>query len=73
MVIGRESVTVALPGPRVPRYPRAPVTSEKGSTTSIDDPDAIAVTIREAAERNTKALRERPVPIALEPPTVFRP
>jgi tetrahydromethanopterin S-methyltransferase subunit A len=49
------------------------VTSEKASTTSIDDPDAIAATIREAAERNTKALREQPLPIAVEPPTVFRP
>jgi tetrahydromethanopterin S-methyltransferase subunit A len=49
------------------------VGSERTSTTSIDDPEAIAETIREAAERNTKALRERPVPIALEPPTVFRP
>jgi len=49
------------------------VSSEKTSTTSIDDPDAIAETIREAAERNTKALRERPLPIVVEPPTVFRP
>jgi hypothetical protein len=48
-------------------------TSASTSSTSIDDPDAIATTIREAAERNTKALRERPVPIAIEPPTVFRP
>jgi hypothetical protein len=49
------------------------VSSEKTSTTSIDDPDAIATTIREAAERNTQALREQQVPIAVEPPTVFRP
>jgi hypothetical protein len=49
------------------------VTAEKTSTASIDDPDAIAETIREAAERNTNALREQTVPIALEPPTVFRP
>jgi hypothetical protein len=49
------------------------VNSEKTSTTSIDDPDAIAETIRETAERNMKALRERPLPIAVEPPTVFRP
>jgi tetrahydromethanopterin S-methyltransferase subunit A len=41
--------------------------------TSIDDPDAIATVVREAAERTEKALRERPVPIAVEPPTVFRP
>jgi hypothetical protein len=49
------------------------VPSEKTSTTSIDDPDVIATTVREAAERNTKALREQQVPIAVEPPTVFRP
>jgi len=49
------------------------VSSDKTSDASIDDPDAIAATIREAAERNTKALREQAVPIALEPPTVFRP
>jgi hypothetical protein len=44
-----------------------------GEPKSIDDPDAIATTIREATERTEKALRERPVPIAVEPPTVFRP
>jgi len=49
------------------------VTSETPSPASIDDPDAIETTVREAAERNTKALREREVPIAVEPPTVFRP
>jgi len=47
--------------------------SEKTSTTSIDDPDAIETTVREAAERNAKALRDHEVPIAVEPPTVFRP
>ncbi len=40
---------------------------------NIDDPEAIAATIRDATERTEKALRERPVPIATEPPTVFRP
>lgn len=49
------------------------MTSDKTATTSMDDPDAIATTIREAAERNAKALREQQVPIAVEPPTVFRP
>jgi len=49
------------------------VTSETTASTSIDDPDAIATTVREAAERNAKALRERQVPIDVEPPTVFRP
>ena len=49
------------------------MTSAKTSTTSIDDPEAIATAIREAAERNTKALREQQVPIAVEPPTVFKP
>jgi hypothetical protein len=47
------------------------VTSE--TQRSIDDPDAIAATIREATERTEKALRSSPVPIAVEPPTVFRP
>jgi hypothetical protein len=49
------------------------VTSEKPSTTSIDDPDAIAATVREAAELSRKTLREQQLPIAVEPPTVFRP
>jgi len=49
------------------------VTSETPSPASIDDPDAIETTVREAAERNVKTLREREVPIALEPPTVFKP
>jgi tetrahydromethanopterin S-methyltransferase subunit A len=49
------------------------VTSEKADPTSIDDPEAIATSVREAAERSANALRERPVPIAVEPPTVFRP
>jgi hypothetical protein len=49
------------------------VTSEKPSTTSIDDPDAIATTVREAAELSRKTLREQQLPIAVEPPTVFRP
>jgi hypothetical protein len=48
------------------------VTSET-TPPSIDDPDAIDATVRQAAERNTAALRERQVPIAIEPPTVFRP
>ncbi|HVR88670.1 MAG TPA: hypothetical protein VHG53_03895 [Candidatus Limnocylindria bacterium] len=38
-----------------------------------DDADAIAATVREAAERNATALREQQIPIATEPPTVFRP
>jgi hypothetical protein len=49
------------------------VTSETAPSTSIDDPDAITTTVREGAERNTKTLREQQVPIATEPPTVFRP
>ena len=48
-------------------------TSPKTSPPSIDDPETIAITVREAADRNTKALRERPIDIAVEPPTVFRP
>jgi hypothetical protein len=49
------------------------VSSETAPTISIDDPDVIEKTIREAAERNTRTLREQQVPIAVEPPTVFRP
>jgi hypothetical protein len=49
------------------------VTSETPTPASIDDPDVIETTVREAAERNVKALREREVEIAVEPPTVFRP
>jgi hypothetical protein len=49
------------------------VTSETPPTTSIDDPDVIATTIREAAEASRKTIREQQVPIAVEPPTVFRP
>lgn len=40
---------------------------------SSDDDEAIAASVREAAERNVSALREAKVPIELEPPTVFRP
>jgi len=47
--------------------------SAKNATTAIDDPDVTATTVREAAERNAAALREQQVPIAVEPPTVFRP
>lgn len=38
-----------------------------------DDPAALAEQIREAGEKSAAALRARDVPIALEPPTVFRP
>ena len=38
-----------------------------------DDEAALAAQVREAAEKSAAALRERDVPIALEPPTVFRP
>jgi len=38
-----------------------------------DDPETLAEQLREAAERSAAALRDREVPIALEPPTVFRP
>ena len=43
------------------------------SETPSDEPDAIATTVREAAERMSAALREQRVPIATEPPTVYRP
>lgn len=38
-----------------------------------DDPAALAAELREAAAKNVAALRDHIVPIALEPPTVFRP
>lgn len=38
-----------------------------------DDVDAIASNVREAAERNAKALRDVKIAIEVEPPTVFRP
>lgn len=38
-----------------------------------DDPAALADELREAAAKNAAALRDREVPIALEPLTVFRP
>lgn len=41
--------------------------------TPADDPEAIATAVREAAERMSAALREQRVPIAVEPPTVYRP
>ena len=47
--------------------------SETPAQASIDDPDVIETAVREAAERNAKALRERAVPIEVEPPTVFKP
>jgi hypothetical protein len=47
------------------------VTSEQ--PRSIDDEDAIAASVREAAVAITKQLREQQVPIETEPPTVFRP
>lgn len=38
-----------------------------------DDPAAMTEHVREAAEQNAAALRRREIPIATEPPTVFRP
>lgn len=38
-----------------------------------DDLAALVEQMREAADKNAAALRDRDVPIALEPPTVFRP
>jgi len=41
--------------------------------TPSDDPVILSEQLREAAEKSVAALRDREVPIALEPPTVFRP
>jgi hypothetical protein len=38
-----------------------------------DDPDVLAVQAREAIEKSAVELRKQRVPIATEPPTVFRP
>jgi hypothetical protein len=70
MVIGR-SVTSGLLSIEGTTLSSRSMASEP--PRSIDDPEAIATTIREATERTEKALRERPVPIATEPPTVFKP
>jgi len=75
MVIGRSSVTSGLLLIEGITLSSRSMTSKTTSTTppSIDDPAVIAATIAEATERSEKALRERTVPIAIEPPTVFRP
>lgn len=71
MVIGRSVVTSDLLSTEGITLSSHPMASQSGG--SIDDPDVIATTIREAAERTEKALRDRPVPIEVEPPTVYRP
>jgi hypothetical protein len=38
-----------------------------------DDPDLLATQAREAIEKSAAELRKQRVPIATEPPTVYRP
>jgi hypothetical protein len=38
-----------------------------------DDPEKLAAQAREAVEKNAAELRKPRIPIATEPPTVFRP
>ncbi|HEY6959891.1 MAG TPA: hypothetical protein VI814_13805 [Candidatus Limnocylindria bacterium] len=38
-----------------------------------DEPEKLATQAREAVEKNAAELRKQRVPIAAEPPTVFRP
>ena len=71
MVIGRSLVTCGLLSTEGITLSSRLMSAE--TPRSIDDPEAIAAVIREATERTEKALRERLVPIAVEPPTVFRP
>jgi len=39
----------------------------------IDDPALLATQAREAVEKNAAELRKARIPIATEPPTVYRP
>lgn len=38
-----------------------------------DEPEKLAMQAREAVDKNATELRKQRVPIATEPPTVFRP
>jgi hypothetical protein len=45
----------------------------KETLTNIDDPELLATQAREAIEKSAAELRKTSVPIATEPPTVYRP
>ena len=40
---------------------------------NIDDPELLAAQAREGIEKSAAELRKTPVPMATEPPTVYRP
>lgn len=49
---------------------------KKGVTATAqvsDEPEMLATQARESIEKNAMELRKQRVPIATEPPTVFRP
>jgi hypothetical protein len=47
--------------------------NETADTRPIDDPARLADEARGIIEKNAAEIRKQKVPIALEPPTVFRP
>jgi hypothetical protein len=48
-------------------------TPEQEDTRPIDDPARLADEARATVEKNAAELRKQRVPIATEPPTVYRP
>ncbi|HEV8656739.1 MAG TPA: hypothetical protein VGR85_14625 [Candidatus Limnocylindria bacterium] len=48
-------------------------TAQQEDTRPIDDPARLADEARATVEKNATELRKQRVPIATEPPTVFRP
>jgi len=49
------------------------VTEEPKDTRPIDDPARLADEARATIDKNATELRKQRVPIATEPPTVYRP
>jgi hypothetical protein len=50
-----------------------PRAATEGSKQDINDPELLATQAREAIEKSAADLRKQRVPIAMEPPTVYRP
>jgi hypothetical protein len=48
-------------------------TAQQEDTRPIDDPARLADEARAAVEKNAVEIRKQRVPIATEPPTVYRP
>ena len=55
------------------RKPQPEATAEQEDTRPIDDPARLADEARATIEKNAIEIRKQRVPIATEPPTVFRP